>query len=207
MAVSPGIFDLNATGIGGYNKTEELLSYIGRVLVDPDGTLVLGPGENHIGSVGGNTSIAKITGAQVGVSGAAYASGDVLGDQSPIAVSVMRINNGTAVLQSVVIGDLSNQSAALDLLIFDANPSGSTFTDNSPVDIADADLPKLIGTVSVAAADYVAFADSSAAVLKGIALPIKANGAYNTVWVVPVTRGTPTYVADELSISLGVLQD
>lgn len=156
---------------------------------------------------GGFTRTVKITGAQVGADGAAYATGDVIGDKSPIEIELTRGQTGTCVIQTVVIRDLSKQSSALDLLVFDSLPTG-TFTDNSACDIADADITKVAGVISVAAADYASFNDNSVATVRNIGLAIQSQESTKTkVWIVPVSRGTPTYVADELSISLTVLQD
>ncbi len=124
---------------------------------------------------GGYTALTKITGAQLAVDGAAYATGDVLGTTSPIAVEVVRAKNGTAILHSLILQDLSKQSAATDMVIFDANPTATTFTDNSALDIADADLSKVIGVVSVASGDYASFNDNSVSTTKGISLPIQNN--------------------------------
>ncbi len=155
---------------------------------------------------GGVTLLVKITGAQVGVSSAAYATGDVLGDLSPIKIEPVRGVYGTGIIHSVIIQDLSAQSGAIDLVIFDSNPTATTFTDNSALDIADADLPKVIGTIRIAATDYVSFSDSVVATVRNIGLPVMSLSNAN-LWIVPVSRDTKTYVADELSIVLGILQD
>ncbi len=159
-------------------------------------------------STGGITLLKKVTGAELGADGAAYGAADVIGDKAPIEITNVfrdRLDGKTAILQSVIVQDLSAQSLDLDILIFDANPSASTFTDNAAVDVADADLPKLIGGVSIVAADYIALADSSVATKTNISLTV--SSIHTSLWIVCVTRGTPTYVADELSLVLGFLQD
>jgi len=123
---------------------------------------------------GGVTALIKITGAQLGVSGAAYATGDVIGDTSPIKIEPIRGVYGTGVIHSIVVQDLSNQSGAMDIVFFDSNPTATTFTDNSALDIAEGDLPKVIGVVSIAANDYYTIADSAFATVKGISLPVKS---------------------------------
>ena len=156
---------------------------------------------------GGVTSIHKVTGVQIGVSGAAYGTGDVLGDQSPIEIkNFVRFAGGTALIQSLVINDLSNQSGAIDIVVFDSQPTATTFTDNSALDIADADLTKVIAVVSITSANYKAFADNCVAILSNIAFPLQSL-ATNSVWICPVSRDTKTYVADELSFTFGVLND
>ena len=156
---------------------------------------------------GGITDIIKITGAQLGVSGAAYATGDVLGDLSPIKIEPIRDVNGTGVLHSIIVQDLSAQSGAIDIVIFDSNPTATTFTDNAPLDIADADLPKVIGVISITASDYDSFADSVVATVRNIGLPVKSIATTPNLWICPVSRDSKTYVADELSLAIGILQD
>lgn len=159
--------------------------------------------------VGGVTKVVKVTGVQVGVSGAAYASGDVLGDMCPIKVELVRSTSsgyGSGVIQSIITQDLSNQSGAYDIVVFDSNPTATTFTDNAALDIADVDLPKVIDIISIAAADYKTFADSTVGVTTNLARPIQSISG-PSVWIALVSRDAKTYVADELSISIGVLQD
>jgi len=99
------------------------------------------------------------------------------------------------------------QNAAFDIIFFDSNPTATTFTDNSAIDIADADLPKVIGVVNVGAGDYDASADSSVATTLGQQIVLQNASGTNKVWIALISRGTPTYVADCISLSFGVLQD
>lgn len=161
--------------------------------------------------VGGITNIIKLTGAQIGVDGATYASGDVLGDKCPIEVKDILHSTtegyGSGIIQSVITGDLSNQSGAYDIIFFDALPV-TVFTDNAACDIADADIPKIIAIVPIVAGDYFSFVDNSVGVTSNIAKPIQSlAGTGTTLWIALVSRDTKTYVADELSINIGILQD
>ena len=92
-------------------------------------------------------------------------------------------------------------------MFFDSNPSATTFTNNAALDIADSDIDRIIGVVSVAATDYAAFSDNSVATVKGIAMPYQCVEDEGTVYVAFVSRGTPTYALRELSCSIGTLQD
>ena len=164
-----------------------------------------------IGRVGGATSVVNKAGSTIAVQSAAYASGDVLGTTSPITADVFRMEgnanvSASAILQSIIIKDLSKQSLAIDVVIFNANPTVTTMTDNSALDIADADIDKVIGVVSIVAADYAAFNDNSVATKVGIGLPMAVTSG-TKIWFCLVTRGAPTYVLNELSISFGILQD
>jgi len=165
----------------------------------------------NVAHVGGKTIVAQITGAQIGVQSAAYASGDVLGTLNPIELEVFTFNYGTGILQSIVLGDLAIQDGGIDVVIFNSEPSSTTFTDNSALDIADADIPKIIDVVTIVSSDYKDFVDNSVAVKTTIGVPIKnistTVGKLNKIWVAFVSRDTKTYVANCLSANIGILQD
>lgn len=146
--------------------------------------------------------IVKISGATVGVDANAYSSGDLLGTKLTLS-SVLPFANNEPYLFDVVVQDLTAQKSALDVILFDADPTGTTFTNNGALDIADADLPKIIGVVSVAATDYVDFADSSVACVSKVIAVNPASG--KNLYACLVARGTPTYAANELSIAFGFL--
>lgn len=150
--------------------------------------------------ISGNTFNLRVPGATVAATGA-YVTGDLVGTKLTLT-DAMRISGGSGYLMSVIIEDLSAQSLALDVVIFDSDPSGTTFTDNSALDIADADIAKVLGCVSIAASDYFAFADNSVAVKSLINLPVIASGSAN-LFACIVARSSPTYSANELSIKFG----
>lgn len=153
----------------------------------------------------GKSPIMKISGIALGATSVAYTSGYVIGSVVTLN-DFSRGNNGTGIIQSIIIQDLSKQSAALDVIFFDALPTG-TYTNNTECDIADADITKIIAIKNIVAADYVSFKDNSAACLSGLAIPYQTTVDSNKIYVLFVTRGTPTYVANELSCAIGVLQD
>ena len=158
--------------------------------------------------VGGFTLVYKLTGAQVGVTASTYTTAYTLGTQNPISVELLRSQTGTGVLQSISVQDLSKQNGALDIVFFDSNPTATTFTDNTALDIADADLPKVIGSVSITSSDYASFSDNSVATKVNIGLVLKSYSTTdNYIWIALVSRDAKTYVANELSVSLGILQD
>jgi hypothetical protein len=152
-----------------------------------------------------NSLIVKISGSSVGVNANQYAPGDLLGNKLTL-INALRIAGGSGLLQSITVQDLSNQKGALDVVIFDSDPSGTTFTNNAAFDVADADIVKIIGVVSIIPSDYIGFADSSVATKSGLAIPV-AVAAGRNLYACVVSRGTPTYTANELGIAFGFLQD
>lgn len=165
------------------------------------GTLdTLGSGTAHVGQMGGHTQ--RYAGTPT-LSTAAYGAGDLLG--TLLKAGMARTAGQGIVVLDVTVTDLGKQNQALDVIFFDANPSATTFTDNSPLDVADADLPKVSGYVNLGTADYCSFNDNSIATKRNVGLAV--NPASGTVWYCAVTRGTPTHGTVDLTLRMGVLQD
>lgn len=130
---------------------------------------------------------------------AAYASGDLIGGKLTLQVDK---NNG--VIQTLVLTDAANQKTATDVIFFVSDPSATTFTDQAALDIADADLKKIAGRVSVAATDYVSYADNAEATVNpSFAFQLTSG---TTLYACLVTRGAPTYAAaTDLQLRITVL--
>lgn len=135
----------------------------------------------------------------------AYATGELIGSEAIVLEGAVGGDAGSklvgGILQSVVITDLSKQSANLDVIFFDVDPSNTTFTDNSAFDADDADLLNIIRTVSVT--DWKAFNDNSQGQAHNLATPFVLDTG-NSLWAVLVSRGTPTYSATALTLRVGV---
>jgi len=175
----------------------DYLLYLGR-------SLALPAGEAHIGQVGGNTAIVKVSGQDLGVAGT-YANGDCMGLKFTFAAP--RIASGSGVIMDLLIKDLGRSNKPFRMVIFDENPINTTFTDNAPLDIADADINKIIGIIEVATSDYVSFNDNSFAIIKGQNIPFKSLTGAATLYGILMSRDAPTYSANDLTIALGISQD
>ena len=154
----------------------------------------------NIGTSVGKTAIVKITGAELGATATTYADGDVIGNKIFIE-NIMLLFPGEATLMSITAQDLDAQDSALEVIIWSSDPTGTTFTDDAALDIADADLPKHCGSANVAATDYKSYTDNSVGTVRNIGLPIGTD-TQNDLWMTLVSRGTPTYTADGLSLIL-----
>lgn len=162
-------------------------------------------GENHVGQVGGH--ITTITMTPIVSSGVAYATGDNVGALMQFA-GAARVTDGHGVVHTVTLTDLGKQDIATDVIIFSQNPTATTFTDNSPMDIADADLPKICGIVKIAASDYSDFNDNSAACIRSAGVTFDLVAGNQTLYACLVTRGAPTYTStSDITLKLGILQD
>lgn len=160
--------------------------------------------EDHLGSVGGSTVRIEPT---VAVSTTpAYTAGDCVGGKLTLT-GALRAAGAGAALQSLLIRDTSNQKAALELLIFNADPTASTLTDNAAAVIHASDVAKVIRRISIAAADYVTI-DSKAWADLSPGGRVLAAPAGVDLYAAFVAVGTPTYaLTTALGVVLGILQD
>ena len=135
---------------------------------------------------------------------AAYEAGDLIGAKNTLT-DIWEYSNQTPILCNLTVRDLTKQNAAMTIVIFDADPTGTTFTDNAALDIADADLAKVIAVIPVAATDYVSFNDNSVATVRNLAIPLDAASG-NDIYCAVVSGGAPAYVANELGLTFGFLR-
>lgn len=203
------------TGGATAAKQDALATIVGAVTASPTANTVLGrlkdlltgislaAGENHLGSIGGNTSYVDVT---LAVDTAIFASGDVLSDRVVIT-NAMRVADGTGVLQSITIIDESDQaSLAFDLVFLSADVTIGTV--NAAVSITDANARSVLGVVSVAASDFADLGTSKVATKSGVGLVVKPVTATRNIYVAAIARSTPTFAATtDLKLRLGFLQD
>lgn len=137
----------------------------------------------------------------------AYASADTLFVTNTISGAVADVG-GVSELVSLVVKDDANQKQAIDLLFFDEAPANSFGAANAAYALVDADLPKLLGRISVGTSDYVSSSTNSAeATIRNLGLLLKAKASSTSLFVVGVCRsGTPTYAASSLTIDLHLKQ-
>ena len=146
--------------------------------------------------------IKQVPGSDIGVNTTAYADGDLVGEKITLTDIVPQRKGG--ILQSVLLHDLDAQDAALILIIWTLNPQNTTFTNNSVLDVADADLPNVIAKVKIAATDYDDLSDNSIGQVDNLSIPLKGANLYAAL----VSDGaTPTYSTNGLSMNLSLLVD
>lgn len=156
-------------------------------------------GENYIGKNGGDVLVSSVV---PGVSTTAYATGDTLGGKLSLT-GAARVTGGAGIIQSVTLHSKSNQTGAIDLLLFAADPTASTFTDNSPLALNAADFDKLIGVVHIT--DWTNLGTASIAQAQALGMPFDlASGT--TIFAVLVARSTPTLAStSDLKLVVNVL--
>jgi len=163
---------------------------------------VLTAGEAHLGEVGSKTVLAEQT-PTVSTT-PAYSVGDLVGGKLTFA-GAARIAAGSGRVATVTVTDKGKQSQDLDLVLFDADPSGTTFTDNAAFAPADADLVKIAGVIPIR--EWGGFSDNSAGCARAVGLAFKLP-AGTSLYGALVARGTPTFAStSDLSVRLAIEQN
>lgn len=157
-------------------------------------------GELHIGEIGSPVTVVTVTPTVLNAD--AYDAGDTVFDATVITGAV-RVSGGSALLQSIVVADKDDQKAQLRLVFFDSTVAFGT-ADSAP-SLSDADSLKCVGSVEIAASDYIDFGGVSVATRTAIGLLCKASGSAN-LYVAAMTSGTPTYTTGGLQLRFGFLQ-
>lgn len=139
-------------------------------------------------------------------SGAAYASGDVVGGLQTISNAVRKSGGSGTILSILVVDKTQAQRAAMDILIFDR--SVTVAADNAAVAMSDADMANCLGVVTIGAYNtaWPGTPLNSISTLINVGLPIVCNGA--DLYFVPVVRAAPTYTStSDLIFIFTILQD
>ena len=131
-----------------------------------------------------------------------YASGDVLADTQELT-NAFDWKGGSGVIHSILVQDDDDQAGALDIIILDTNTSIGT--ENSAVTMADND--DILGSVEVAATDYVDMANNQHACMTNLGIVVEAVDGVTSLYVAAVSRGTGTYTASGITLRFGILQD
>lgn len=139
----------------------------------------------------------------------AYASGDVLFVAKELPDALIAPGSA-AMLTGVTLIDKDDQVAAgLDLYFFSKSVSMGSL--NAPAtSISDSDAAYFLGKVSVASGDWedvggVKWA-TAAAPGKGLLLACDDLTLTTSVWVIGVTRGTPTYTASGITLRVSIVR-
>lgn len=135
----------------------------------------------------------------------AYTAGDAVGGLMTFTGALPLDGDGE--LSGVMITDLDKQGADLDLILFSSNPTGTTVTDNSALDVADADIGKIVGVVNITSDSLLN--DNSVTYVNNQSVYLKdARTRTGILYGVLVARGTPTYTSTSaLTVTIYVKQN
>lgn len=135
------------------------------------------------------------------VSTSAYSANDAIG--GPLAVNIPNAFPVGGVIRGIRIVDDDNEKAGLTACFFSSRPS--TFADNAAFLPTISDVKKLVGSIAVAAGDYVTLNSNAIAWVnqKNIDFTLFEE---SVLYIYLVAAGTPTYAAaTDLSVYVSVL--
>lgn len=139
-----------------------------------------------------------------------YAAGDLLHDSLLTLSNALQKERHSGKIVGVSVTDKAGQNAALTIEFFSRSVTG-TFTANAAPTIADADLANFLGRVSVAAADYKAYADNSVASVQcnvPVASNVSSGEPSRDLYMMVLSQGTPTYAStSDISVNIFLEQD
>lgn len=147
-------------------------------------------GENVIGATVGKSS--NVTVNPTVSTSPAYTAGDSIGGKFTLT-GALRVSGGSGYLQSIMILDRANQKPAGTILIYNADPTNATLTDNSALSNSTDDQ-KIIASIPVAASDYTTISSKAYANLSSLGRGVKAASG-TTLYASFVTTSTPTFAA------------
>lgn len=131
---------------------------------------------------------------------AIYASGDSLHTAVLSFANAVRVSGGSGVVDKLIVVDKDLQSAAGELWLFSASVTPAAA--NAAHSISGADAALCVGVIPFGT--YYASALNAVSVAKDVRLPFVV--AATSLFGILVTRGTPTYTAAGLVVSLTIAQ-
>ncbi len=199
-ATEPGHYLLSILGLSFLRAT---VSAYASGSITAAATLI----EQAAGGVGGEIggSSAVITPTITVSTSPAYTAGDSIGGKITLT-SALRVSGGTAVLQSIMISGRANQKPEGTILIFGADPTAATLTDNAAVVLSTNDF-NVLASIPVSAADYVTINSKCYANLSGLGRTLKATTG-TSLYAAFVVTSTPTFAAtSDFQMRFGLLRD
>lgn len=152
-------------------------------------------GEAYIGRLGGDV-LQSAPAAPPTVSASAYAAGQVIGAKFTLP-NAARVPAGAGLIQVATLLSKTATTAAIDMVIFSADPTASTLADKTAPTIAAADLDKLVGVIHLT--DWSALGAAALAQNLAVGLPFRLP-AGTSLYAVLIARAaiTPSSTADLL---------
>lgn len=152
-------------------------------------------GEAYIGKTGGDVLVCAPAAAPV-TTASAYAAGNVLGTKFTLP-NAARLAGGAGLIQSASILCKSANTAAVDLILFSADPTNSALTDKTALAINAADYAKVVGVIHLT--DWTSLGSAALGQNLAVGLPFRVPAGFD-LFAVMVARGAVTLgsVADLL---------
>lgn len=131
-----------------------------------------------------------------------YSAGDAVGGLMTFT-SVCKTTN-TIQVNSVTITDKANQAVAYDLQLFSSNPTNTTFTDNSALDVNTSDLAKLLPVISLNTTDHFSYVSNGISSLSSLDSGGFVTVSGGVIYGILVARSTTNLASvSDLVVRLG----
>lgn len=178
-----GVVNENDTALGTEGQ------YVGlAVTTSGKPRIAIAAGTADIGSLIGNTVTLTST---LTVTATTYEALDLVGGKNTLSGAV-RASAGSGRITSVVIADQAAQAGSYDAIYWSADPSATTFTDEAALDVADADLLKIICSIPVTTT--TTFSDNGLTSSNNIGCAFEVPSG-TSIYMAVVARSTPTFAA------------
>lgn len=166
------------------------------------GTVTLS-GTDFIGKTGGRqTSIQPVLTMDTTPD---YVVGDVYGDKTTLTNAIAE-TNGFGYLVSVLVTDLDNIKPAFDILVFDSDPTGNTFTDNTALPtLASGTRVKLLCAFDVLTENYKVLGGMAYQTVVPSGGAVNANGSQNLYLVLVAKAAINVATASHLGLRFNFL--
>lgn len=139
------------------------------------------------------------------ITAGAYTTGMVVGGKISLT-GAARVNAGSGLIQSASVSVKTALTAPYDILIFDTDPTNSTFTDNAALAVDVLDLPSIIDVIQCNT--LVSLGTPQMLKASNVALPFKLSAAATTLYAVIVIRGAQTFASTTaVVLNAGILRD
>lgn len=165
-----------------FKTTETGGVHVGHQNVD-----LIAAGQTLIGKVGEKVKTIEVVAV---TQAAAYATGDVIGGKLTFASPAIDAA-GDFTIRHIGLRCKTALAVAMELFLFNADPTSGTYTENGPVGVDNTDLAKMIGVVKFATGDMVVVGSGKVHVGTILDLPVKLP-AGNNIYGYMVVRGAYT---------------
>jgi hypothetical protein len=139
------------------------------------------------------------------VTAGAYVANQLVGTKITFS-NVFRPGIYSGIVQDAEVTDAAGQGVNYDLVLFNADPTGTTFTNGAAFAISDSDLTKALPPILISV--QTAFNDNGISSATNLSRAVKNAGAVRDLFGGLVTRGAPTYaVSTDVNVCITVIQD
>ena len=160
----------------------------------------LAAGENHLGSVGGDSGFGEETFV---CEAGAIETGEVLTNTLEIT-DILRLAGGTGIIHSFKLNDKDDNGIALDVVFLRTNVSLGTKA--VAVSITDSNADEILGIISVATGDWVDLVNNQTAFKSNLGIGSKGD-SLDDLFVSIIARGSATFTASGITIQVFTIQD